>query len=47
MVDASQSPYSTISKSGYAAHHGFKWHFLADWVLKNILSKVFFKKYKS
>jgi hypothetical protein len=37
MVDAPQSPYSTISKSGYAAHHGFKWHFLADWVLKNSL----------
>ena len=33
-VDAPQSPYSTISKSGFAAHHRFKWHFLADWVLK-------------
>ena len=40
MVDAPQSPYSTISKSGYrfAAHHGFKWHFLADWVLKKNIS---------
>jgi hypothetical protein len=34
MVDAPQSPYSTISKSGFAAHHRFTWHFLADWVLK-------------
>jgi hypothetical protein len=37
MVDAPQSPYSTISKSGFAAIHRFKWHFLADWVLKKIL----------
>ena len=36
MVDAPQSPYSTISKSGFAAHHRFKCHFLADWALKKI-----------
>jgi hypothetical protein len=41
MVDAPQSPYSTISKSGFAAHHRFKCHFLADWVL-NIFFKYFF-----
>jgi hypothetical protein len=34
-VDAAQSPYSTILKSGFATHHRFTWHFLADWVLKN------------
>jgi hypothetical protein len=39
MVDAPQSPYSTISKYGYVAHHRFTWHFLADWVLKNKLTE--------
>jgi hypothetical protein len=39
MGDAPQSPYSTISKSGYAAHHGFTWRFLADWALKNAMRR--------
>jgi predicted acylesterase/phospholipase RssA len=34
MVDAAESPYSTILKSGYAAHRRFTCPFLADWVLK-------------
>jgi hypothetical protein len=40
MVDAPQSPYSTISKSGFAAHHRFTWHFLADWVLKKYAART-------